>query len=45
MQEKKKILSIDTILYPHEYDLNSLRIVEKLAPFGEANEEPLFLIP
>lgn len=45
VQEKKKILSVDTVLYPHEYVSQSLWVVEQLAPFGEANREPLFLIP
>lgn len=45
IQEKRKIVTIDTTLYPHEYNMDSLKIVEELAPFGEANEEPMFLIP
>ncbi len=45
VQEKKKILSIDTVLYPHEYTMESLDIVTSLAPFWEGNREPMFLLP
>jgi single-stranded-DNA-specific exonuclease len=44
-QEKVKVLHIDTVLSPDEYTMESLEVVEKLAPFGEANEEPVFLLP
>jgi len=43
-QEKKKILTIDTILLPGEYVTQSLDTVQSLAPFGEWNREPMFLI-
>lgn len=45
IQEKKKIVTIDTVLYAHEYNMASLDVVNKLAPFWQANEEPMFLIP
>jgi len=40
----KKSLKIDTKIYPHEWDIKSLRDIEKLAPFGEGNKEPVFII-
>lgn len=43
--ERQKIYKVDTILHPHEYTTESLRISDSLAPFWEANREPLFLIP
>lgn len=43
-QKKEKKITIDTILYPHEYVSANLDIVQWLAPFGEANAEPMFLI-
>ena len=45
VQEKRKIVTIDTILYPQEYNTASLAIVNQLAPFWQANAEPMFLIP
>ena len=43
--EKTKIHMVDTILLPEEYTTESLNNAERFAPFGEANREPLFLIP
>lgn len=43
-KDLKKIISIDTKLYHHEWDLDSLCKINKLAPFGEGNAEPTFLL-
>ena len=43
--EKKKTMYVDTVLQASEYTSKALETVEKLAPFGEGNREPLFLIP
>jgi single-stranded-DNA-specific exonuclease len=43
--EKKKTIIVDTHLHAHEYTSENLWLIEKLAPFGEGNREPLFLIP
>ncbi len=40
----EKSFSIDTKLYAHERDNKTLHAIEKLAPFGEGNEEPTFLV-
>ena len=40
----QKSLKIDTHIYPHERDNDTLRDIEKLAPFGEGNKEPVFII-
>jgi len=43
-EDIEKSLSIDTKIYPHERTTASLNHVNKLAPFGEGNKEPLFLL-
>ncbi len=43
-KDLKKKIDIDTKLYHHEWDLDSLCKIDKLAPFGEGNEEPTFLL-
>lgn len=40
----KKSLKIDTKIYVDEWNNNSLQDIEKLAPFGEGNKEPVFII-
>ena len=40
---EKEIL-VDTYIYPFEINSNDLNLITKLAPFGEWNPEPLFLI-
>ena len=40
----KKSLKIDTKIYSHEWDNETLNDIEKLAPFGEWNKEPVFII-
>ena len=39
-----KIFTIDTVIYPHEWNDSTLRQINKLAPFGEGNQEPIFLL-
>lgn len=43
-KDLKKEITIDTKLYQHERDITSLSKIDKLAPFGEWNEEPTFLL-
>ena len=40
-----KITTIDTVLYPHECNEDTLAIVSELEPFGEANPNPIFVVP
>lgn len=40
----QKSLKIDTHIYSHERDNDILCDIEKLAPFGEGNKEPVFII-
>jgi len=40
----QKSLKIDTHIYPHERNNDTLCDIEKLAPFGEGNKEPVFII-
>jgi single-stranded-DNA-specific exonuclease len=42
--EKAKVHHIDTHLLTHEYTLESLHTIQQMAPFGEGNREPIFLI-
>ena len=39
----EKILTVDTKIFPEEWDKNNFSFLEKFEPFGECNEEPLFL--
>lgn len=39
-----KSMYIDTKIYEHERDDNILEKIDRLAPFGEWNEEPIFLL-
>ena len=39
-----KIGTVDTILYSHEWTDDILVQINKLAPFGEGNQEPVFLL-
>jgi single-stranded DNA-specific DHH superfamily exonuclease len=43
-EDIEKSLSIDTKIYPYEWNTETLTTVNKLAPFGEGNKEPLFLL-
>lgn len=43
-EKTKKILYVDTKIYDWELNLSQLNDVQKLAPFGEWNPEPIFLI-
>lgn len=38
-----KSVSVDTRIYEHERNNATLTKIDKLAPFGEGNEEPIFL--
>jgi len=40
----KKSLKIDTKIYSHERNIENLCDIEKLAPFGEGNKEPVFIL-
>jgi single-stranded-DNA-specific exonuclease len=40
----QKSLKIDTKIYSNERNIESLSDIEKLAPFGEGNREPVFII-
>lgn len=43
-EDLEKITLVDTILLPHERNHEELKDVQLLAPFGEANQEPTFLL-
>lgn len=43
-EDLEKITLVDTILLPHERNYEELKDIELLAPFGEANQEPTFLL-
>ncbi|HCB51448.1 TPA: hypothetical protein DEP21_02630 [Patescibacteria group bacterium] len=43
-EDLQKSVSIDTKLYDHERDDDLLSKINQFAPFGEGNEEPIFLI-
>ncbi len=38
-----RTINVDTIFYAHEWNNDTLRQIQKLAPFGVGNEEPNFL--
>jgi len=39
----EKMMTVDTKILPHEWDYDNFALIEKFAPFGEGNAEPLFL--
>jgi single-stranded-DNA-specific exonuclease len=39
----EKIITVDTKIFPYEWSYDNFALIEKFAPFGAANEEPLFL--
>ncbi|MEI8091895.1 MAG: hypothetical protein WCG98_06885 [bacterium] len=39
-----KTVKVDTKIYHHERDNETLAKIQKLAPFGEGNPEPIFLL-
>jgi single-stranded-DNA-specific exonuclease len=39
-----KSVKVDTKIYEHERDNETLANIDKLAPFGEGNKEPVFLL-
>jgi len=39
-----KTVKVDTKIYHHERDNETLAKIQKLAPFGEGNPEPVFLL-
>lgn len=39
-----KSVKVDTKIYEHERDNETLENIDKLAPFGEGNKEPVFLL-
>ncbi len=43
-EDLTKSIFADTKIYPHEWENNILKDIDKLAPFGEWNQEPLFLV-
>ncbi len=40
----RKTLDVDTKLHHHELSQETVHLISQFAPFGEGNEEPLFLI-
>lgn len=43
-EDLEKSLSLDTKIYPQEWNQEELTKIQKLAPFGEGNKEPTFLL-
>lgn len=39
-----KSVKVDTKIYEHERNNHTLINIDRLAPFGEGNEEPIFLL-
>ena len=39
-----KSKKVDTKIYEHEWENETLAKLERLAPYGEGNEEPIFLL-
>lgn len=44
-QNLVKTSTSDTILYPHECNVDTTNMISKLAPFGEGNPEPSLYLP
>lgn len=40
----EKCFKIDTKIYPNEWNIGTLQDIDKLAPFGEWNKEPVFIL-
>jgi single-stranded-DNA-specific exonuclease len=43
VSDLEKVLLIDTKIFPYEWNQENFALIEKFAPFGAGNEEPLFL--
>ena len=43
-EDLQRSIDVDTILYPHEMTMETVMDISGLAPFGQGNEAPLFLI-
>ncbi|MDR3169174.1 MAG: hypothetical protein LBU27_05455 [Candidatus Peribacteria bacterium] len=42
-EDLEKLMVIDTQIFPHERTPENFALIEKFSPFGEGNDEPLFL--
>ena len=42
--QSKKVLTLDTVIQAHEWNNKTLHEMTKLEPFGQWNQEPLFLL-
>lgn len=43
-EQSKKIINVDTILHWHEWTDHTLAPLEHMEPFGNSNEEPIFVL-
>lgn len=43
-EQLEKVIQVDTCLLSHEWNAEELSEIEQLAPFGEGNQEPNFLL-
>ena len=43
-EQLEKVIQVDTCLLSHEWNTEELSEIEQLAPFGEGNQEPNFLL-
>ena len=43
-EQLEKVIQVDTSLLSHEWNAEELSEIEQLAPFGEGNQEPNFLL-
>lgn len=43
-EQLEKVIQVDTCLLSHEWNVEELSEIEQLAPFGEGNQEPNFLL-
>lgn len=43
-EDLEKVVLVDTILLDHERNDEELKDIAYLAPFGEGNQEPMFLL-
>jgi single-stranded DNA-specific DHH superfamily exonuclease len=43
-EQTKKSINVDTLIHTHEWNQETLAPLDHMEPFGNSNEEPLFVL-